>query len=163
WKLKFAAFASAYGDYFQAMGISLLDGRTFTMDDRSNTPLVIIVNQTMAKHSWPGQSAIGKRMHVGNPKKGLPWATVVGVVADTKLGSPDEESRDQWYSPAQQPATLYGSDSGNKLTGPDGGYIALRSSLPPEQMTQTLRAAVAAIDPMLALQQVHPMNDVVSN
>ena len=42
---------------------------TFTMDDRSNTPLVVIVNQSMAKHCWPGQRAIGKRMHVGNPQK----------------------------------------------------------------------------------------------
>jgi predicted permease len=163
WKLKFAMFAFPYGDYFRALDIPLLDGRYFTPADRADAPLVIIVNQSMAEHSWPGQRAVGKRMHIGNPKKGLPWATVVGVVADTKLGPPDEESRDQWYSPAQQPATLYGSDLGSKLTSPDGGYIALRSALPPEQMTQTLRAAVAAIDPMLPLQQVQPMNDVVSN
>jgi len=163
WKLKFAMFANPYGDYFRALDIPLLDGRYFTPDDRADAPLVIIVNESMAKHSWPGQRAVGKRMHVGNPKKGFPWATVVGVVADTKLGSPDEESSDQWYSPAQQPATLYGSDAASKLTAPASGYITLRSALPPEQMTQTLRAAVAAIDPLLALQQVQPMNEVVSN
>jgi predicted permease len=163
WKLKFAAFANPYGDYFRALDIPLLDGRYFTPDDRADAPLVIIVNESMAKDSWPGQRAVGKRMHVGNPKKGLPWATVVGVVADTKLGSPDEPSNDQWYSPAQQPATLYGSDSGSNLTGPAGGYITLRSALPPEQMTQTLRAAVAEIDPLLPLRQEQPMNDVVSN
>ena len=163
WKLKFAAFANPYSEYFRALDIPLLDGRYFTMDDRSDAPLVIIVNEKMARDSWPGQRAVGKRMHLGNPKKGLPWATVVGVVADTKLGSPDEPSGEQWYSPAQQPATLYGSDLGSNLTGPAGGYITLRSSLPPEQMTQTLRAAVAGIDPMLPLRQVQPMNDVVSN
>jgi putative ABC transport system permease protein len=162
WKLKFATFASTYGDYFRAMGIPLLEGRTFTMEDRANTPLVIIVNQTMAKHSWPGQRAIGKRMHVGNPKKGLPWATVVGVVADTRLGARDEPAADQWYSPMQQPAILYGTES-SKLTNADGGYIALRSALPPDQMTQTLRSTIAQIDPLLALQQVQPMNDVISN
>ncbi len=162
WKLKFATFANTYGDYFRAMGIPLLDGRTFTMDDRANTPLVIIVNQSMARHCWPGQRAIGKRMHVGNPKKGLPWATVVGVVADTRLGARDEPAADQWYSPIQQPATLYGTESG-QLTGAAGGYITLRSALPPEQMTQTLRSTIAEIDPQLALQQVQPMNDVISN
>ena len=83
-------FAMTYGDYFRAMGIPLLDGRYFTPDDRSNAPLVVIVNQSMAKHCWPGQRAIGKRMHVGNPHKGLPWATVVGIVADTTVGSRDE-------------------------------------------------------------------------
>jgi predicted permease len=162
WKLKFATFANTYGDYFRAMGIPLLEGRTFTMDDRANTPLAIIVNQSMATHSWHGQRAIGKRMHVGNPKKGLPWATVVGVVADTRLGARDEPAADQWYSPMQQPATLYGTESGT-LTNAAGGYITLRSALPPDQMTQTLRSTIAQIDPLLALQQVQPMNDVISN
>ena len=163
WRLQFSMFASVYGDYLRSMGIPLLDGRYFTMDDRSNAPLAVIVNQSMAKHSWPGQRAIGKRMHVGNPHKGLPWATVVGVVADTMVGSRDEPSSDQWYFPAQQPAILYGSAFDGKLSGPVGGYITLRSTLPPEQMTQTLRSTVAEIDPLLALQQVQPMNDVISN
>src|SRR6516165_9944456 len=53
WKLKFAAFTSVYGDYFGAMGIPLLEGRTFTMHDDSNAPLVIVVNQSMARDCWP--------------------------------------------------------------------------------------------------------------
>jgi predicted permease len=162
WKLKFSMFASTYGDYFRALGIPLLEGRYFTLEDRFNQPLVVIVNQSMAKHSWPGERAIGKRMHVGNPHKGLPWATVVGVVADTKVGSRDEPSTDQWYTPAQQPATLYGSEV-KKVTDLTGGYITLRSALPPEQMIQTLRSTVAEIDPLLALQQVQSMNDVISS
>ena len=162
WKQQFAAFAITSGDYFRAMGIPLIAGRYFTDQDRADKPLVVIVNQSMAKHAWPGKDAIGKRMHLGNPKKGLPWATVVGIVADIKLGSPDEPSDDQWYFPAQQPAILSGNSS-NKLNEPTSGYIALRSSLPPEQMAQTLRATVAEIDPLLALDQVQPMNDVVVN
>ncbi|MGC2110857.1 MAG: ABC transporter permease [Candidatus Korobacteraceae bacterium] len=163
WKLKFSMFAITYGDYFRAMSIPLLGGRYFTEDDHANEPLVVIVNQSMARHCWPGQSAIGKRMHVGNPHKGLPWATVVGVVADTAVGPRDQPPDDQWYAPAQQPAILYGSKFSGELTAPAGGYIALRSVLPPEQMTQTLRSAVAQIDPLLALQEVQPMNDVISN
>src|SRR3954452_14980229 len=65
--------------------------------------------------------------------------------------------------PAQQPAILYGSEASGNLTNPAGGYIALRSALPPENMTQTLRVTVAEIDPLLALQQVRPMSDAVSN
>jgi predicted lysophospholipase L1 biosynthesis ABC-type transport system permease subunit len=117
----------------------------------------------MARHSWPGQQAIGKRMHVGNPQKGYPWATVVGIVVDTKLGARDEPSADQWYYPAEQPATFSGSDVAAELTGPVSGYITLRSALPPEQMTKILRSTVAEIDPMLALEQVQPMNEVISN
>jgi predicted permease len=163
WKLKFAGFATTYGDYFRAMGIPLLDGRAFTMQDRADSPLVVIVNQSMAKHSWPGERAVGKRMHVGNPQKGLPWATVVGVVADTRLGARDEPAIDQWYSPVQQPAILNGFGASETLPHSDGGYITLRSALPPEQMTQTLRATVGEIDSLLALKQVQPMSDVISN
>jgi putative ABC transport system permease protein len=163
WKLQFAMFSVTYGDYFRAMSIPLIDGRYFTTDDRSNAPPVVIVNESMAKHSWPGQQAVGKRIHVGNPNKKYPWATVVGVVGDTKLGSPDEPGGDQWYIPAEQPAILYGTEASVNLTSPDGGFVTLRSALPPEQMIQTLRATIAEIDPLLALQQVQPMDEVISN
>ena len=163
WKLKFAMFATTYGDYFRAMSIPLVDGRYFTEDDRSDSPLVIIVNQSMAKHSWPGQRAIGKRMHVGTPKNNLPWVTVVGVVADTKMGSRDQPSDDQWYTPTEQPATLNGIEYAGKLTDAASGYITLRSALPSEQVAQTLRSAVGKVDPMLALQQVQAMEEAISN
>src|SRR5690348_5531693 len=163
WKLKFAPFAIIYGDYFRALRIPLLDGRYFTDSDRANSLPVVIVNQSMANHGWPGQRAIGKRMHVGNPKKGLPWATVVGVVADTKGGSRDEPTMDQWYIPAQQPATLFESEPSGKLPDPVAAYIALRSALPPEELVQTLRSTIAEIDPLLALQQMQPLTDALSN
>lgn len=163
WKLQFAAFAIIDGDYFHAMDIPLLEGRTFTMDERPNSLPVVIVNQSMARHCWPGQRAIGKRMHVGTPQNGLPWATVVGIVADTKIGSRDEPSTDQWYFPARQRAIVGGFQDSRKLTSPAGGNIVLRSALPPEQMTHTLRATIAQIDPLLALQQVQSMNDAISN
>ena len=163
WKLQFAPLTDVDGDYFRAMSIPLLEGRYFTNNDNTSAPLVAIVAQTMAKHFWPGQSALGKRLHVGNPKRTYPWATIVGVVADTKVGARDEPNSDQWYIPSQQPAILNGPEDTDTLTTPAYGFIALRSALPPEQMTQTLRSAVTEIDPLLALQQVQPMNDVISN
>ncbi len=163
WKLRFAVFATTYADYFQAMRIPLIEGRYFTADDRVDSPAVIIVNQSMAKHCWPGERALGKRMHAGNPQKPLPWATVVGVVADTKMGSPDEPSNDQWYTPVEQPTTLTNATASGKLTDAAGGFIALRSALPPEQMIQTLRASVAEIDPLLALEQVQTMKEAIVN
>jgi len=161
WKLKFAAFTSVYGDYFSAMGIPLIAGRSFTLHDDSNAPLVVVVNQSMAKDCWPGQSPLGKRMHVGNPHKGLPWATVVGIVADTKMPR-DVPTTDQWYTPMDQPATLYGSGTPGNLSGPPSGYITMRSAVDPEHMIQTLRSTIAEIDPLLALQEVRPVADAIS-
>src|SRR5207302_4104509 len=123
WKLKFSMFTITDGDYFRAMGIPLIEGRYFSENDNANAPLVIIVNQSMARHCWPGQQAIGKRMHAGNPKKGLPWLTVIGVVGDTKRGPRDEPTQDQWYLPEEQPAGLGSSDPSGKLSSPGGGYI----------------------------------------
>ena len=161
WKLKFAAFTSVYGDYFDAMGIPLIEGRTFDIHDDANAPLVVVVSQSMARDCWPGQSPIGKRMHVGNPRKELPWATVIGVVADTKMPR-DEPSTDQWYTPMNQPATLYGSGTPGNLSGPPSGYITMRMALDPEHMVQTLRSTIAEIDPLLALQDVRPLTDAIS-
>jgi hypothetical protein len=145
------------------MDIPLLEGRYFTADDRVDAPLVVIVNQSMAKHCWPGEHAVGKRLHVGNPHKGLPWATVVGVVADTTLGARDQPAADQWYIPVEQPAVLYGSGAKENLIQPAGGYVTLRSSLPAEQMVDVLRKAVAGVDPLLALDEVQTMREAITN
>jgi putative ABC transport system permease protein len=162
WKMQFAPFTQSDGDYFRAMGIPLREGRYFTPEDKAGTPLALIVNESMAKHAWPGQEAVGKRMHVGNPKNGLPWTTVVGVVGDTKR-SRDEPSGDQFYLPMRQPQSLYGSDASDKLANAVDGYFVLRSALPPEEMEQTLRGTVAEVDPMLALKEVRPMTDALAN
>ena len=163
WRQKFAAFEITYGDYFNAMGMRVVEGRPFTLDDRKDSPPVVMVNESMARHSWPGQQAIGKRMHAGNPRKNMPWATVVGVVADTKLRSSDEPSGDQWFAPAEQPKTLYGDTFTESLIDAASGYIAVRSALPPEQMVKTLRSAVGEVDPKLSLEQMQPMSDVVAS
>jgi predicted permease len=161
WKLKFAAFGAVDGDYFQALGIPLVAGRTFTSRDRADSPLVIVVNQSMASHSWPAQNPIGKRMHVGNPKKNLPWATVVGVVGDTRIGGRDQAANDGWYAPALQPAILNGSSQQTRLV-PSAGSIVVRAVMPPNAIAGTVRNAVAEIDPQLALEQVRTMEDVMS-
>ena len=163
WKLQFAAFGSVSGDYFKSLGIALQEGRIFTRQDRNGAPLVAVVNRSLANHYWPGQSAIGKRMHIGNPQKGYPWVTIVGVVANTKIGSPDAPDEDVWYFPQEQPAILNGTDAPPDLVGPAGGFITVRSSLPADQMIQTVRKTVAGIDPMLPLQQVQSMNQVMSD
>jgi len=164
WKLQFATLAFVYGDYFRALEISLREGRTFTIDDTQRSLPVVIVNQSMARHGWPGQSALGKRIHVGNPQRGLPWASVVGVVADTAIGSRDQPTTDQLYFPAQQEAAiLNGSAAAEKLAQVAGGYIVLRSGLATEQMIQILRSSIAEIDPLLALDQVQSMDDVIFN
>lgn len=162
WKLKFTPFVETYGDYFRAMGIRLIAGRTFTVRDNADAPLVVVVNQSMARHVWPGENPIGKRMHIGNPRHPLPWAMVVGIVGDTTLSAPDQPAPDQFYFPMEQPAIIDGAGATGILAVPSG-FLVMRSTLPPEPMEHTLRAVIAGIDPQLALDPVRPMTDALAN
>jgi putative ABC transport system permease protein len=87
----------------------------------------------------------------------------VGIVADTNVGARDEPSGDQWYAPDEQPATLFGNNANEALLQPAGGFIVVRSKLPPEQLIGTLQATVAGMDPYLALADVKSMGEVMAN
>ena len=161
-KLRVAPWSVTVGDYFRAMGIPLISGRYLTSTDKQNAPLVVVVNRSLAQHYWPGGNAVGKRLRVGTQDAKTPWATVVGIVANTKLGSPDTPDQEQIYSPAQQYRAALGDFAPPNSTFGNGGYITLRSALPPQQMTNALRSTVASLDPQLALQQMQTMDEALS-
>ena len=160
--MNLATVSQVIGNYFQAMGIPLLRGRVFTDADRHGGQLVLIVNQKLAQHFWPGQDPIGKHLRIGTPEMQTPWLTVVGEVADVKLASPDVPTRMQYYMPSDQ-----SEDAAGSLASPDdlngnGGFIVMRSTLPPEQMENALRSVVRSIDPLLPLTEVQTMEQAVS-
>jgi predicted permease len=150
------------GDYFRAAGIPLLRGRDFTEADRADSPLVVIVNRTLAERYWPGQDPIGKRMKVGVPETPLPWMTVVGEIADIKETSADAETKNQFYTPASQFKVDIGSFAPPGMLMGNYGSIVVRGQLPPEQMADSLRAVVHSIDPQLPLTKVESMGQVVA-
>jgi putative ABC transport system permease protein len=83
---------AATPDYFRAVGTPLVEGRTFTERDSPDAPKVVIVSRSLARRGWPGESAVGKRLHTypakGELKDGVfvdtEWQTVVGVVEDAR-------------------------------------------------------------------------------
>ena len=160
--LTTAAHSEVIGDFFKAMGIPLLRGRFFTDDDNANSQLVVIVNQEFAEHYWPNQNPIGKRMHIGNPKSRAPWMTVVGEVADVKVYGPDTGVTAEFYEPMAQVDKGLGGPFSPSDVWDNSGHIVVRSTLPPEQMENSLRAVVRSIDPQLPLSQVQTMEQVVS-
>jgi predicted permease len=151
------------GDYFRTMGISLIRGRFFTDSDRANAQLVVIVNRKFAQHYWPKQDSLGKRLRIGTPEMQTPWLTVVGVIADVKLGSPDADTKEQFYQPVDQSEADIGSLATPADLNGNGGYIVFRGTLPPETMENVLRAAVRSIDPQLPLTQVQTMEQAISD
>ncbi|MFL6541812.1 MAG: ABC transporter permease [Chthoniobacterales bacterium] len=71
--------------YFAAMGQALLQGRDFNESDNADAPLVCIISRSIAKHFWPNESPVGKRIKWGRLDSERPWFTIVGVNADIKV------------------------------------------------------------------------------
>jgi putative ABC transport system permease protein len=94
-------------DYFQAMGIPLLNGRFPTWKDDSNAPLVTLINQTAAQRYWPGQNPLGHRVQIGG---GAPWREVIGIVGDVKEQGLDQKINPEvyfaWAQDPQRDGTL---------------------------------------------------------
>jgi putative ABC transport system permease protein len=160
--LSLAWPSTTLGDYFGAAGIALLRGRDFTSADTLKSPMVVIVNRTLADKFWPGQNPIGKRVRWGMQETPTPWMNVVGVIADVHQSTPDAPVQYQIYQPASQNTESYGSLAPPDSLNAQGGAIVMRTSRDPEQSIEDLRAAVRQIDPQLPLTQVQSMDHAVS-
>ena len=134
-------FEPANNGYFDAFGVRLLRGRAFNNADLAERTKVLIVNDSMARHFWPNENPIGKR--IGSTGKKKEWYEVVGVVNDMgfpgSLGEP--YTRYEAFVPLTQSAPAY-------LT------IALRTSATSEAIGNSLRNAVAGLDPSLPVYRV---------
>jgi predicted permease len=159
----FATPVQVVGDYFQAMGIPLLRGRYFTDADIATSQLVTVVNRKLAQQCWPLQDPIGKHIRLGSQEMPTRWLTVVGEVADVKESSPDIPSKQQFYQPVDQVSSAAGPLASPSDVFGYGGFIALRTAIPPGQMENALRAIVRSIDPQLPLTQVQTMAQTLSH
>jgi len=83
-----ANFESVSDTYFSTLGLKILEGRDFTIDDSDVKQPVAIVNSSFARKYWGNQSAIGHRVRIFNPGQPQPWRTIVGVVPDTLMQGP---------------------------------------------------------------------------
>lgn len=133
--------------YFETMRIHLIDGRLLDDRDGENAPQVVVINQTMARTFWPGQSVIGRRIRPGFQD---PWRTVVGVVADVKNAALDRPAGAELYFPAAQGAT------------PLGAYVVLRTKGDPGRAASGLRQQVREIDRSIPVSAVRSMDDVMA-
>jgi ABC-type antimicrobial peptide transport system permease subunit len=80
--------------YFQALGLKILEGRDFTIEDDDAKQAVAIVNSSFARKWFGTESAIGRRIRDFNPAKPQPWRTIVGVVPDTMMQGPFNQQTD---------------------------------------------------------------------
>jgi ABC-type antimicrobial peptide transport system permease subunit len=88
--------------------------------------------------------------------------TVVGEIGDIKQTTPDGITKPQFYQPPSQFKQTLGQFASPDMLVGNGGSIVMRSAMAPEQMADSLRAAVRSIDPQLPLTQVESMDRVVA-
>ncbi len=141
--------------YFQTMGIRLLRGRAFTAEDRAGAPLVMVINETLARQAWPGEDPIGKRVACCEPgPDGSPsWKVVVGVVADVRARGIGEAPPPEFYLPmAQAPAAAW-QWIDRTMT------LAVRTQGDPVTLTGAMRDAVWGVDRSLPVYAIGTMDD----
>ena len=147
------AFRLVESQYFQTMGIRLLKGRTFSPEDGQGGLPVAIVNETLVRNMFPGESPIGHRIKANiafgeNEKPSL--RQIVGVVADVKSEGIGEAAVPEVYAP-QTPADFIGETT-----------IVMRTETDPNALVSTMRSLVASMDKELPLRDVKTLDDYVS-
>ena len=136
----------AGGRYFQAMEIPLRGGRFFNEEDLAGKTPVVIIDEFMAEQLWPGQNAVGKRIHMVESE--VPWLTVVGVVGRVKHESLDSDPRIAFYLPQTQ----YPSRA---MT------VVMRSQGDPSALSPAVKKELRGIDPDLPMYSVRTMDERV--
>jgi putative ABC transport system permease protein len=136
--------------YFKTMGISLVGGRNFNDDDRVTTMPVVLINEAMARKTWPGQDAIGKRIKWGG-WPGADWLAVVGIVADVKVSSLEVET-----TPA-----IYMSIFQIPRTRSNAIYLT-RTDRDPAELISSVRSEIRSVDEDLPVYSIKTMTQIVS-
>ena len=140
------------GNYFAAMGFSLLEGRFLSADDSQRGDRVCVVDEDFARFYWPNASALGQRLFEGSDEtRDVDAFTVVGVVGAVKqAGLTDAAAQGAIYYP-------YALRTDDRL------FVALRTSLPPESVGQALQTIVRQTGRDATITDVRSMETRISD
>jgi predicted permease len=145
-----AGIRNVEGDYFAAMGISLVEGRLLGPSDRAGSTQVVVVNEALARDLWPDESAVGRRLAINWGPLEEPWE-VVGVVEDVRMVNPSQPALPAIYHPYGQAAYF------------PFMHVAVRTRGRPADFAPVLRSVLRELDPTVALAQPVTMTDVVGD
>jgi putative ABC transport system permease protein len=143
-----AGYRTMTPNYFETLGVPLLQGRLLTPGDTEKAPAVVVINSAMAHTYFPNENPLGKRMQLGAlPEKDVPTMEIVGVVGDVLQGLGDE-AKAEMYLPYRQ---------ADQLLPVFQMSVILRTSMEPLMASSALRSALAEIDPNQPLVNVRSM------
>lgn len=134
--------------YHKALRIPLLRGRWLEDSDGFDAPHAVVFSEAAARVTFPGEEALGKRIRLGGQDPNRPWATVVGIVKDTKEWGLDQPARPVAYFSLTQ-------------RNPMGAYLVVRTRQGAGALLASLQAELRVVDGNLPLYDVAPMEAVV--
>ena len=134
-------------DYFRALGSPLKQGRLFTDADNESAPSVAVINETLARAYFPGESPIGQRIALrGAPNE---WREIVGIVADINQFGLEKEHKPTFYAPFRQEDAV-------------ALNLVVRTAADPAALLPALRARILAADKFTAITRVRTLEELVS-
>ena len=146
-----ALFRLVSPGYLETIGARIRSGRFLTDGDHEEAPAVVVVNEALARQYWPRESALGHRIDTGTGDGKPRWMTIVGVVHDIKERGVDFADKPAVYVPFAQTTIGFFQPS----------EIALRTTVPPLDLTPALQNAVWAVDAEQPVSTVRTMDDIV--
>jgi putative ABC transport system permease protein len=131
-------------DYFRMLGIPLREGRTFSSHDGAEAPLVAVINESMARRFWPGESPVGKRFQF--PSK--PWVQIIGVVGDVHQTALDLDPAPEIYRPITQDSQTWLAPRA----------LVIRTRGKPSRVAPVLRQQFQALDSSVPIYGLDSMD-----
>jgi putative ABC transport system permease protein len=136
-------------NYFSTMGIPIVSGRTFAESDRKGTLPVVIIAKSLARYTWPGSAALGKRLKFGTPESSAPWMTVVGIVGHLRyrdLKAPPPAI----YVPVRQ-------------TSFPARFLIVRASIQDAPLLSMTQRTLKGIDPAESVTEAASITELLAN
>jgi predicted permease len=147
-------YQNVMSDYFETMGIPILQGRSFQPADAGAPGLVAVVNETLANTFWKDKNPIGQRLRPCCSDQ-IPWFTVVGVAKDVKQGGVDKKTGTEVYFNLDQ-----APGRNVPINAPVAMNLVLRTSLAPAALSQTIERVVREADASVPVVRFREMEDV---
>jgi predicted permease len=135
-------------DYFRAIGLPLLSGRLFAGSDSQDRPVVVIINETLARRFFSDEDPIGKRLKFGKPDQDAPWYTIVGVVGDEKQDGLGKDVRPEIYQSYLQSAR-------------SGMTLIVRTAADPKGLIGAVRGEIWALDKEIPVYDIKTMKEAL--
>jgi putative ABC transport system permease protein len=139
--------------YVESMGMRLINGRFFTEQDSPTSPLVVVINESIAKRYFKNSNPVGQRiaLEFSNPAQ---WREIVGVVADVKSPGFDDSISAQIYAPYLQRPSQFGS--------PVPVTVLARTSKDPTLVAAAMKRSILSVDRSQPVYDIQPMTDTMS-